>query len=68
MKGHGNLRRRVAAFLQPVGKKVFLDVAVAVAVAVGPVVQVAITAIRPGTRRRAVLRGALGLADSADSS
>jgi hypothetical protein len=66
MKGHGNLRRRVAAFLQPVGKKVFLDVAVAVAV--GPVAQVAITAIRPGTRRRAVLRGALGLADTADSS
>ena len=61
-----DLRRGVAAPGQPGGEQPFLDVAVAVAV--GPVAEVAVAQLVAEQGDDAVLRGAFGLADGAHTS
>ena len=66
VEGHADLRRGVAALRQPGREQPFLDVAVAVAV--GPVAEVAIAQFVAEQGDDAVLRGAFGLADVAHTS
>ena len=66
VEGDADLRRRVAALGQPGREQPLLDVAVAVAV--GPVAEVAVAQLVAEQGDDAVLRGALGLADGAHTS
>ena len=66
VEGHADLRRGVAALGQPGREQPFLDVAVAVAV--GPVAEVAIAQFVAEQGDDAVLGGAFGLADGAHFS
>ncbi len=66
VEGRADLRRRVAALGQLGGEQVLLDVAVAVAV--GPVAEVAVAQFIAEQGDDAVLRGAFGLADGAHTS
>ena len=66
VEGDADLRGPIAALGQPCGEQALLDVVVAVAV--GPVAEVAVAQLVAEQGDDAVLSGAFGLADGADTS